>query len=249
MAEAMGAQSPAARERRFYMRMAWFVAALVFLGFGPSFYLKPTGLSYPRPNPDLVPNLMVHGAVFTAWVAVFLAQVSLVSAGRRDLHRALGAAGMLLGVAMVPVMYLTTVWMVARGSHPPFTDALTWSAVPTVAIPAFIAMLWLGWRESRRDLQSHKRLMLGIMLMMTEPAVHRLPLFPPTLLGNNLHMALCWLVFVPLIVWDLRNLGRLHWATKLGAGLFALVIALQVFFLSVPGVWSSFAAHLPGMGG
>ena len=84
----------AARERRFYTRMAWFVAAVVVLGFAPSFYLKPLDLfSYPRPNPPLVPNLMVHGLVFTAWVAVFVAQVSLVSAGRRDLHRKLGATG------------------------------------------------------------------------------------------------------------------------------------------------------------
>ena len=109
-------------------------------------------------------------------------------------------------------------------------------------------MLWLGWRESRRDLQAHKRLMLGIMLMLTEPALHRLPLIPPTVLGNAIHMALCWLVFVPLIVWDLRTLGRLHWATRLGAGLFAMVIAAQVFLVSVPGVWAGFARHLPGVG-
>jgi hypothetical protein len=245
---ASGALSPAARERRFYRRMAWFVVALVLLGFGPSFYLKWTGISYPRPNPELVPNLMVHGLVFTAWVVLFVAQVSLVSAGRRDLHRALGMGGMLLGIAMLPVMYVTAVGMVARDSHPPFTDALTWSAVPMVAIPVTAVMLWLGWRESRRDLQAHKRLMLGIMLMFSEPALHRLPLVPPSLLLNALHMALCWLVFVPLILWDLRTLGRLHWATKLGAGLFALIIALQIFFLGVPGIWSSFVVHLPGFG-
>lgn len=246
--QASGALPQAARERRFYTRMAWFIVVLVVLGFGPSFYLKPLGLSYPRPNPPLIPNLMVHGLVFTAWVGLFVAQVSLVSAGRRDLHRAVGVAGMLLGVAMVPVMYLTAVWMVARGSAPPFTDALTWTAVPLVAIPVFVAMLWLGWRESRRDLQAHKRLMLGTMLMLTEPAVHRLPLLPPTLLTNAVHMTLCWLVMVPLIVWDLRTLGRLHWATKVGGGLFALVIAMQVVFVGVPGLWASFAVHLPGVG-
>ncbi len=249
-AETSGALPQAARERRFYTRMAWFIVALVLLGFAPSFYLKPFDvISYPRPNPPLVPNLMVHGLVFTAWVGIFVAQVSLVSAGRRDLHRMLGIAGMLLGVALVPVMYLTGVWMAARGSAPPFTDPLTWTAVPLVAIPVFAVMLWLGWRESRRDLQAHKRLMLGAMLMLTEPAVHRLPLLPPTLTANAFHMALCWLVFVPLIVWDMRSLGRLHWATKLGAGLFALVIAMQVFFLAVPGLWAGFAVHLPGVGG
>ena len=238
--------SPATRERRFFARMAWFVVLVVLLGFGPSFYLKPLGLSYPRPNPELVPSLMVHGLVFTLWVATFLAQVLLIGARRRDLHRMLGMFGMALGLVMVPVMYYTGIDMVARGSTPPFTDVLTWSAVPLVAIPVFVVMLWLGWRESRRDLSAHKRLMLGIMLMLLEPALHRLPLFPPTMLLNAVHMALTWLVFVPLIVWDLRTLGRLHWATKTGAGLFALIIALQIFFLATPGIWSSFVVYLPG---
>ncbi len=241
--------SMASRERRFYSRMAWLLVALVFIGFAPSFYLKPLGLSYPRPNPALIPNLMLHGTVFTAWVATFLAQVSLVAAGRRDLHRALGAFGMALGVAMIPVMYLTAVWQVARASQPPFTDPLTWTVVPLLGIPVFAVMLWLGWQTSRRDLQAHKRLMLGIMIMLTQPAIARLPLAPPSLFGFALPSMLILLLFVPLIVWDLRSRGGLHWATKLGAGLYALIIAAQVFFLVVPGLWSAFAAHLPGVSG
>lgn len=238
--------SPATRERRFYARMAWFILLVVVLGFGPSFYLKPLGLSYPRPNPELGPGLMLHGLAFTLWLATFLTQVLLISARRRDLHRALGMFGMALGVVLVPVMYFAAIDMVARGSTPPFSDVLTWSVVPLVSIPAYFAMLWLGWRESRRDLTAHKRLMLGIMLILVEPALHRLPLSPPTMLFNAVHMSLCWLIFVPLIIWDLRTLGRLHWATKVGAGLFALVIALQIFFLAVPGLWSSFVVLLPG---
>ena len=89
MASTASIDSAAARERRFYTRMAWFLVALVFIGFGPSFYLKPLGLSYPRPNPPLIPNLMLHGTVFTAWIAIFVAQVSLVASGRRDLHLSL----------------------------------------------------------------------------------------------------------------------------------------------------------------
>ena len=139
--------SMASRERRFYSRMAWALVALVFIGFAPSFYLKPLGLSYPRPNPTLIPNLMLHGTLFTAWVLIFLAQVSLVSAGRRDQHRALGVIGFALGLAMIPVMYVTAVWQVVRASQPPFTDPLTWTVVPLVGIPVFAVMLWLGWRS------------------------------------------------------------------------------------------------------
>ena len=138
MSQAPG-QAPGARERRFYTRMAWLLVALIFLGFAPSFYLKWLGISFPRPNPPLIPNLILHALVFTAWVLTFLAQVSLVAAGRRDLHRGLGMFGMALGAAKVPVMYLTAVWQVERASVPPFTDPLTWTVVPLVGIPAFAA--------------------------------------------------------------------------------------------------------------
>ena len=241
--------SMASRERRFYSRMAWALVALVFIGFAPSFYLKPLGLSYPRPNPTLIPNLMLHGTLFTAWVLIFLAQVSLVSAGRRDQHRALGVIGFARGLAMIPVMYVTAVWQVVRASQPPFTDPLTWTVVPLVGIPVFAVMLWLGWRTTRRDLQAHKRLMLGLMIMLTQPAIARLPLAPPLLIGFSVLSSLSLLLFVPLFIWDLRSRGALHWASKLGAALYALVVVAQIFFLATPGIWSAFAKHLPGVSG
>ena len=134
--------------------------------------------------------------------------------GRRDLHRKLGVAGMALGAAMIPVMYLTAVWQVARASQPPFTDPLTWTVVPLVGIPVFALLLGRGWRESSRDLQAHKRLMLGLLIILTQPAIARLPLAPPSLLGFSLQSAIAWFVFVPLFIWDRRTLGRLHWATR-----------------------------------
>lgn len=248
MASTATTDSPAARERRFYTRMAWFIVAIVFIGFAPSFYLKPLGFSFPRPNPPLIPGLMAHGLLFTAWVAIFVTQVSLVAAGRRDLHRQLGVAGMALGLAMIPMMYLTGVWQVARASQPPFTDPLTWTVVPLVGIPVFAFLLWRGWREARRDLQAHKRLMLSLMIMLTEPAIGRMPMAPPSLLPWSLQVVLSWFAIMPLIVWDMRTRGAIHWATRLGAGLYALIIAAQIFFLATPGLWSAFAAHLPGVG-
>jgi hypothetical protein len=73
-------------ERRFYSRMALFLVALVFLGFAPSFYLRGVVPEFPRPNPSLPPSVLMHGLLFSLWMLVFIAQVRLVSAGRRDLH-------------------------------------------------------------------------------------------------------------------------------------------------------------------
>jgi hypothetical protein len=79
------------RGGRFYVGLALAVALTVFAGFAPTYYLR---LRY-SPDSPLPGMLHLHGLVFTAWILLFLAQSTLVAAGRTDLHRRLGAAGLL----------------------------------------------------------------------------------------------------------------------------------------------------------
>ena len=77
------AASPADRkasERKFYTRMALFLVFLVLLGFGPSFYLRNIVPSYPRPNPTLPPAVILHGTVFTLWMALIVTQTFVPAA-------------------------------------------------------------------------------------------------------------------------------------------------------------------------
>jgi hypothetical protein len=234
-----------APERRFYTGMALAMIALVVIGFGPSFYLRGA-IHFPRPNPSIPPLVMAHGVVFTLWMLLFAIQASLVGMNRRDLHMRLGLAGMALAALLVPIMYLTAVGQVARVNQPPFTTALAWTVVPLLAIPVFVALVWLGWKN-RRDAQAHKRLMLGAALLMMDPAIGRLPLAPPTLTGHAILGLLAWLMFLPLFWWDWKTRGSLHWATKVGAGLVALMILVPIVVLAwVPG-WERAAAMLPGV--
>ena len=99
-----------ASERKFYSRMALFLVSLVLLGFGPSFYLRGIVPSYPRPNPTLPPAVILHGTVFTIWMALIVAQTQLISARKHAVHMQLGKAGMLFAILMIPVMYMTAVW-------------------------------------------------------------------------------------------------------------------------------------------
>lgn len=235
-----------ASERRFYSRMALFLAFLVLLGFGPSFYLRGIVPSYPRPNPTLPPTVIFHGVVFTSWMALIIAQTQLISARKHAVHMRLGKAGMLLALLMIPVMYLTAVWQVARANQPPFTDPLTWTIVPLATIIPFAVLVWNGW-EKRRDIQTHKRLMLSAaILVMMGPSLGRLPIAPPTVVGFTIQMLLGFLLFLPLILWDRRTLGQVHPATKFGIGMVALwlVFPLSVFWFNLP--WAKIAAHLPG---
>jgi hypothetical protein len=237
-----------ASERRFYSRMALFLVFLVFLGFAPSFYLKGVVPSYPRPNPTLPPSVILHGTVFSIWMLLIVAQTQLIGARKHAIHMQLGKLGMLFAILMIPVMYLTAVWQVARANQPPFTDPLTWTIVPLSVIVPFAILVWNGW-ENRRDVQTHKRLMLSAaILVMMGPAIARLPIAPPTRVGLSILLLLGPLLFIPLLLWDRRTVGHTHPATKLGLAMASITIAvpLAVFWLNLP--WAKVAAYLPGVG-
>ena len=243
--------SPADRkasERRFYSRMALFLAGLVLLGFGPSFYLKGIVPAYPRPNPTLPPTVVLHGAVFTLWMLAIIAQTQLISASKHAIHMQLGKLTVLLAVLMIPVMYLTGVWQVARANQAPFTDPLTWTILPMSVIIPFAIMVWNGWTK-RRDPAWHKRSMLSAaILVVMGPAIGRLPIAPPTLVGTSILLLLGPTLFIPMFVHDRRLLGHVHPATRLGftLGVLMVGVSLAVFWGLVP--WASLAAHLPGVG-
>lgn len=234
-------------ERRFYSGMALFLTAIVFIGFAPSFYLKDIVPAYPRPNPTLPPSVIMHGVLFTLWMAVLIAQTQLVAAGRRDLHMKLGTASLLLALAIIPVMYLAAVWQVARANQPPFTDPLNWTIVPLAVIPAFAYLIYAAWRR-RREAQWHKRLMLGAaILVVVGPGFTRIPLSPPSLFGFFLQMlAGLALLFAPMLIWDHRSTGKVHPATWTALLATAAASLVPMLFLAT-GTWAPIARYLPGL--
>jgi hypothetical protein len=69
--------------------MALLMLVTVFVGFAPSYYLA--GLFRAA---LASPIIHVHGALFSCWILLRVTQTSLVSAGRGDVHRRLGMAGL-----------------------------------------------------------------------------------------------------------------------------------------------------------
>ena len=244
--------SPADRkasERKFYSRMAIFLVAVVFIGFAPSFYLRDIVPSYPRPNPTLPPAVIFHGLMFTLWMALLIIQTQLVSTRRVETHMKLGKAAMVVAIALVPVMYLTAVWGVARESHPPFTDGLNWTAIPLAVIPSFSYLIYAAWKR-RREAQWHKRLMLSAtILFVAGPGFSRIPLAPPTFWGFAAQLLLGNLIlFAPLFIWDRRTQGRVHSASWTGFAV-ALATAIVPLALIYTNSWAGVAARLPGVAG
>ena len=80
-------------------------------------------------------------------MAVIVTQTQLISARKHEIHMRLGKIAMFLAILMIPVMYLTAVWQVARANQPPFTDPLTWTIVPLAVIVPFASLCGMGGRN------------------------------------------------------------------------------------------------------
>jgi hypothetical protein len=231
-------------EHKFFSRMPLLFAAIVIIGFTPSFYSFQT-VSWPRPNPPLTALTITHGLVFTAWMAMVVVQTQLMAAGRRDFHMQLGVAGFALAMTMPFFMYVTGVHSIARGFHPPFATGEMWAALSLLDIPAFVILIAMGWTY-RRQPQTHKRLMLIAGARMLEPALGRTPLGPPVIEVNYLGAALTFLItIVPLAWWDLKQMGKIHWVTRLGAAIIAVTFVVRFSIWGTRG-WHDFVAALPG---
>ena len=83
-------------DRLFFTGMALASALMLYLGFLPSYFHRSVEL------PPLSPLYQLHGALFTAWIALFLAQTALIAGGRPDIHRTLGVAGAVRRDLLVP---------------------------------------------------------------------------------------------------------------------------------------------------
>lgn len=199
-----------AAERRFYLSMSVALLAVVFAGFAPSFYLRGL-LPATAPLQPMSATVLLHGVVFSAWVALFMTQVSLVSAGRTDLHRRLGQLGLVLLVAMVLIGTLAALQGVARRSGPPIVPPLSWLAVPLIDVPVFAGLIGAGL-ANRKQAQVHKRFMLASMIGLLPPSLGRLPFpaalpMPVVLIGGQLAF------LAVLAAWDVKSRGRVHWVT------------------------------------
>ena len=130
---AVAATRPASSDRPLFIAAALAVATIVFVGFARTFYLKGLFAA-----PALSNLLLLHGAAMTLWIGLFLAQISLVAAGRTDLHRRLGVVGACLVVLILVVNIAAAIDAGRRGFTPaPQVTPLMFMAVPLVDVLVF----------------------------------------------------------------------------------------------------------------
>jgi hypothetical protein len=232
-------------ERLFYTGFTLALITAVVLGFSRTFFLRHWYPDWARAHGPPETFFYIHGAIFTAWLLLLLAQTSLVATGRVHIHRRLGWLGATLAVAMVVAGVVASLMAARRpgGFINVPVPGLQFLTVPLSVIVLFALFVGLAFATRRRS-QYHKRFMLLATLALAEAAIARWPfafMHTPTPVPGISGIELCLDLFlVPLIIWDFRSRGRLHRVTLWG-GLAILVSQPLRFLISGTGWWLAFA--------
>ena len=223
-------------DRRFFSGMAAAALVTVVAGFAPTYFLRSV-----FDGPPLSPTLELHGALFTAWMVLFLVQALLVAAKRTDVHRRLGVAGAVLAIAMLVVGPIVAISAARRGvSVPGGPPPLQFLAIPLGDLVLFASLVGVGISLRRRS-QVHKRLMLMATIGLLPPAIARLPYVGAA--GPLAFFGLTDLFVAACLVYDRVILGRVHPGFLWGA---IAVVASQPLRLAVSATpyWLRFAEWL-----
>ena len=224
-------------DRRLYILAAILTPLIVLAGFARTYYLKPL-----FSTPDLPGRIVhLHGIVMTAWVILFIVQVSLVAKRRTRIHQRLGIFGGVLAALVVVVGILTALYAAARGASPG-PPALAFLIIPFGDMFIFAVLIGLAL-YFRRKPDVHKRLMLLAAINLLTPAIARIPLDFITNNGPLAFFGLTDLCLLACVGFDTIKHRRLH-KVFLWGSIFLIVMQPLRLLLAGTNAWMNFASAL-----
>lgn len=204
--------------RYFFAGIGAFCILIAIAGFAPNLYrafhgLTPGGLPFP-----LVVH--VHAAIMMGWLVLYTVQASLVARGNLGRHRRTGWMAMLLAAAVWLSMAVATVNALQRYDPDKFAFLVKPLLIQlgTMAVfPIFVAWAVLA----RRHADWHKRMMVLATFTLVQAALDRMAWLPDEGLPMFWHagLRLYVLLLLPLCIFDLATLRRIHPATLIGSGI------------------------------
>ena len=231
MAAIAGPRSSAQFEHTFFQGMMLLAGLIVLWGFAPSFFLRGfvplTVHSYLDPPLQPIRWLFIaHGLVFSIWIALALTQIALVATGNLAVHRRLGLVAFVLAPGMVVVGLVASAYAARHGFHDVPLPAATFSIVPISILILYSAFVAAGL-AARTQPAAHKRWMLLAMIVIAEAGWDRIDALNPQSLPVWVSTEL--VLLLPIVIWDLARLGRLHATTLWGSVAIAGVFSLRLW--------------------
>lgn len=227
-------------DRRLFLLAAILTPIIVFAGFARTYYLKPF-----FEVPDIAGRIVhLHGIVMTAWVLLFITQISLVATRRTKIHQRLGVLGAVLAVLVLIVGVLTALYAAARGATPG-PPPLSFLIIPLGDMLIFGVLIGLALYYRRR-LDVHKRLMLLAGINLLTPAIARIPLDFIINGGPLAFFGLTDICLLAFVAYDTIRNRRLHPVFLWGS---IFIIAMQPLRLLLAGTdaWLAVATTLVGL--
>ena len=163
---------PATRvaERRFFIASAIVILLLFFAGFARSYYLRVWFSTR-----VLAPILHMHGLIMSAWIVLFIVQITFVAKYRIQLHRKLGVWGASLAIVIVGLGAFIIVRDIERQSPDAtvisfFLSFIAFDGINLILFAGFVFLALM----MRRHSDIHKRLMLMATISLLPPALGRI---------------------------------------------------------------------------
>jgi FtsH-binding integral membrane protein len=223
-------------DRYFFSGMALACAIILFVGFLPSYFHRSAEL------PQLTPLYQLHGALFTAWIVLLVAQTALVAGRRNDIHRSLGVAGAFLAAVVFVIGVAVSIETLRRNGGPPGGDPRKFFAIPLGDIIVFGVLVGAAVLQ-RQESDAHKRLMLLATISLLTAAVGRslrqvgMGGAPNLFYGTDVFV-------VVLVIYDLLSRGRVHPATLWGGAMVAGFKPLLFYAVANTSPWLALADAL-----
>jgi hypothetical protein len=179
--------------------------------------------------------------VFTAWIALLVAQTALVAGRRTDIHRTLGVAGAALAAVVFIVGVAVSVETLRRNA-PTGIDPRKFFAIPLGDIIVFGVLVGAAVLQ-RQQSDTHKRLMLLATISLLTAAVGRFLRQVDMGGAPNLFYGTDVLVLA-LVIYDLVSRGGAHPATLWGGAMVAGFKPLLFYAVTATTPWAALTEAL-----
>ena len=206
--------------------MSVLLIVFVFLGFAPTYYMRPVDTG---PIPAY---LQVHGAAMTGWYVLLLLQTTLIAMRKRAVHRRLGIASAVIAAVIVMLNPLVVVWSVGHqepGTPLELTALIVVGDLLVMAIFAILVMLAIRWR---RYPETHSRMLMLASIAVAGPALGRFSLH----LAGTPFPGVIAIMLLPLLVvaHDRVLMHRVHAVSAWGAAAIIGSLGLSIAIANSP---------------